>query len=127
MPAPLIIPILTQLARTLAPIVAKQIIKQTAKQGTKQIAKKTVQQAAKQTSKQVMKGPKNPVGGNSVNKMDSFQKEENNPLADSLMKGLQENYKKNQRIIQDQNSQIGKYTNYTRTYGNMPRNNIFPR
>lgn len=122
-----LIPILTQLARTLVPIVAKQIVKQTAKQGMKQVVKKTVQQTAKQTSKQVVKGPKNSVGGNLVKKMDSFQKEENNPLADSLKKGIQENYKKNQRIIHDQNSQIGKYTKYTNTYGNMPKNNIFPR
>lgn len=122
-----LIPILTQLARTLVPIVAKQIVKQAAKQGTKQVVKRTVQQTARQTSKQAVKGPKNPVGGNSVKKMDSFQKEENNPLVESLQKGIQENYKKNQRIIHDQNSQIGKYTKYTNTYGNTPKNIIFPR
>lgn len=122
-----LVPILTQLARTLVPIVVKQIVKQAAKQGSKQVVKKTVQQTAKQTSKQMVKGSKNQVGGNSVNKTDSLQKEEMNPLADSLQKGIEENYRKNQRLIHDQNSQIGKYTNYTNTYGNMPKNNIFSR
>lgn len=122
-----LVPVLTQFVRTIAPIVAKQFIKKTAKQGTKQLAKKAVQQTARQTGKQVVKGPKNSVGGNSVKKMDSFQKEDNDSLSDSITKGLQKKYQQNQEIIHGQNSQIGKYTNYTRTYGNMPKKNIFPR
>ena len=119
-----LIPILTQLARTLVPVVAKQLVKQVAKQGTKQVVKKTVQQTAKQTSKQVVKGPKNPVGGDMVKKFDSLQKEKVDPF-ESLTKS-QKSYKTNQKIQQDQNSQLGKYRSFPGTYG-LPKNNIFPR